>query len=346
MRKGKNIAKNKPLEITPCDHRVIIPLYIPEMKGYYKDSFKVFEMSLQSILKTSSNKLKISVVSNGSCDDANIKLSKLQNEGFIDELIIEKEAIGKINSILKALRTAQERLITITDADVLFLNQWEEQVINVFKSFPKAGMVSPVPIFRTQLRYTSNIWLCYFFSNRLKFRPVKNPEALTRFANSLGWSYLSDKLKDVILTLKAKNNTIAVVGNAHFVGTYKREVFDLLPSNNSAFKLGGSSERLYTDLPVIKSGGYRLATYDNYAYHLGNTIEPWMTEAYDKIETQEKNKVDISVLYLLKPNKLRYFLTETVFSKLFYSKGFKKYSFKLKGLNKTQITNFFDKDYE
>jgi len=316
------------------------------MEGYYKDSFEVFNMSLQSILKTSATKLKISVVSNGSCNEVNTKLSKMQNIGLIDELIIEKEAIGKINSILKALRTAQERLITITDADVLFLNGWEEEVIKVFKSFPKAGMVSPVPIFRTQLRHTTNIWLRYFFSNKLKFREVKNPEALTRFANSIGWSYLSDNLKDVILTLNSKNNTTAVVGNSHFVGTYKKEVFAMLPSGNSTFKLGGSSEELYTDLPVIKSGGYRLATYDNFAYHLGNTIEPWMLEENARIKEVNKTKIDLSKLYVLKPNRFKYFFTEKIFNKLFYIKRFKKMSYKLKGLNKTQLTNFMNANYK
>jgi hypothetical protein len=54
-------------------------------------------------------------------------------------LIIEKDLIGKINSILKVLRTAEERLITITDADVLFVNGWEQAVLNVFEAFPKAG---------------------------------------------------------------------------------------------------------------------------------------------------------------------------------------------------------------
>ncbi|OEK08846.1 hypothetical protein A8C32_00795 [Flavivirga aquatica] len=346
MRKGKNISKNELLNLADCSHRIIIPLYIPNLEGYYKEAFEIFKMCLFSINRTSISLVKISVISNNCCEEVNNKLFELYQKKDIDELIIEQEAIGKINSILKALRTVEERLITITDADVLFLNNWEKEVIKVFKAYPKAGMVSPVPIFRTHLRYTKNIWFRYFFSNKLKFRKVKNPEAMTRFANSLGWSYLSEKLKDVVLTLEAKNKTLAVVGNAHFVGTYKREVFKLLPEGNSDYLLGGNSEKLYTDIPVIKSGGYRLATYNNYAYHLGNKLEDWMVDEFDNLIQETKKYEDFNDLKKLKPSKLNYIISEKLFGKLFYNKLFKNLSFKLKGLNKTQLANFLDNNYE
>lgn len=328
-----------------CSHRVIIPLYIPNEEGYYTDAFRIFELCLFSIRKTALSPIKISVISNGSNDSVNIKLMNLQNENHIDELIVEKENIGKINSILKALRTAEERLITITDADVLFLNNWEKEIIIAFESFPKAGMISPVPMYRTQLRLTSNIWKRYLFSKRLKFSPVKNPEALTRFAKSISWPGLSEKLKDVVATLKAKNDVLAVIGNSHFVGTYKREVFNKLPKFNSKFKLGGNSESLYLDKPVLKYGGYRLATYDNYAYHLGNSLEPWMEEEFTRLNDENKVYNDFKQLKLLKKNTINYFLSEKMFKKLFYSKHFKKYIYRMKGLNKEQIYNYLDNDY-
>jgi hypothetical protein len=345
MRKGKNISKNKLVNNVPCHHRVIIPLFIPSTEGYYQDALAIFNMCIQSIIKTSCSPIKISVISNGSCEKVNDRLYQLQKSLVIDELIIEREGIGKINSVLKALRTADERLITITDADVLFLNNWENEVLKVFEVFPKAGMVSPVPIFRTQLRYTANIWMDYMFSNKLKFRPVKNPEALTRFANSLNWSYLGDHLKDVILTIKERN-VLAVVGNAHFVGTYKKEVFDFIPKTNSAYKLGGSSERLYTDLPVIKSNGYKLATYDNYAYHLGNKKEDWMDVEFDKLKIIDKQFKDLSFLNKLNPSRSRYFLSEKIVAKLFFIKRLKKIIYKNKGLSKTQLDHFLKSNYE
>lgn len=340
MRKGANISKDVLLESSVCSHRVIIPLYIPHEEDYYKESYQIFEYCLFSIIKTSVTKLKISVVSNNSCNSVNDKLYALQKQGYIDELIIEKEAIGKVNSILKALRTAEERLITITDADVLFCNGWEEAVVAVFEAFPKAGAVSPVPVFRKQLHLTSNIWWRYLFSKKLSFSPVKNPEAMERFAQSLGWFSLEDRFKDVICTLEGKNNALAVLGCSHFVATYKREVFEQLPRNNSKYKLGGDSEFLYTDEPVLKMGGYRLATYDNYAYHMGNHVEPWMQNVYETIaEINSKKEIAFS-FKKLKKSTWSYFFTERIFKKIFYFKACYDFLLRKKGLTKEQLKKF------
>jgi hypothetical protein len=342
MRKGKNPSKDIIVQQNESNHRFIVPLYIPNEEGYYEDAFRIFTYCLFSANKTSISQLKVSVISNGSCDAVNSKLLQLQQEGQIDELIIEKDSIGKINSILKALRNAEERLITITDADVLFCNGWEEAIVEVFEAFPKAGAVSPVPIFRTHLRLTSNIWLRYFFSKKLWFRPVRNPQAMTRFANSIGWSWLDIKYKDVIATLHAKNGTVAVVGCSHFVVTYKREVFEKLPKGNSVFQLGGDSELAYTDEPVLKMGGYRLATYDNYAFHMGNTSEEWMKETFDELHDAEKSIHNYEALPRLKKSRLKYYVSEKFFKKIFTYKILHKFILKQKGLTVNQINNFID----
>lgn len=345
MRKGENIVRNKTLELQPCSHRVIIPLYIPSEEGYYEDAFKIFKMCLLSVQKTAISPLKISVISNGSTAIVNEKLYKLYEDNYIDELIIETETIGKINSILKALRTAEERLITITDADVLFLNDWEKEVIVTFEAFPKAGMVSPVPIYRTQLRHTGNIWMDYLFSNKLKFSPVKNPEGLTKFAKSVGWPDLEPHLKDVIATLEGKNKIKAVVGNSHFVGTYKKEVFDKIPLTNSNYKLGGTSEYLYNDLPILKMGGYQLATCDNYAYHMGNVLEQWIEKEFENLKTVHKQYNNFQTIKTLKASPIKYIVSEKIFKKLFKYKGFKQWIYKQKGLTKDQIYNFLERDF-
>src|SRR6218665_1013608 len=324
MRKGKNLSKNVLLPKSDSHHRIIIPLYIPEEEGYYKDAFTIFTYFLNSVIKTSSSNLKISVISNGSSHRVNEKLLKLQKENLIHELIIEKENIGKINSIVKALRTAEERLITITDADVLFDNNWENEVLEVFKAFPKAGSVSPVPVFRTHFRLTSNIWFDHLFSSKLKFRPVKDPDAMTMFANSIGWPWLDIKYKDVIATLKNKQGKVAVLGSSHFVCTYKKEVFSKIPKKNSVYKLGGDSEYLFTDLPVLKTGGYRLSTYGNHAFHLGNVLEDWMEVKYEKLEKASYKKFNIDDLKILKSRPFYYFLTEKIFKKLLYNNAIKK----------------------
>lgn len=342
MREGDNPTRDVILSLNESSHRIIIPLYIPNESDYYSDAFQIFNYCLQSILKTSNSLVKITVVSNGCSGTVNKKLFQLQEEGYIDELIIETEAIGKINSILKAVRTANERLITITDADVLFDNGWEEAVLEVYKAFPKAGSVSPVPVFRTHLRLTCNIWFRNLFSKKLYFRPVKNPKAMTEFAKSIGWRWLDIKYKDVIATLEAKNGTIAVLGCSHFVVTYKREVFNCMPKENTIFQLGGNSELFYTDLPVIKMGGYRLATYDNFAYHMGNKVESWMENKFNNLNLIEKSIINYEHLPKLRKSKLEYFITEKFFRKLFGIKSFYRLVLKYKGLTDEQTKNFIN----
>jgi len=346
MRKGINPTKGgKFVDIAECNHRIIIPLHLPNEDGYFKDGYKIFELCLFSIIKTSVSKIKISVISNKCNDVINQRLLNLYKEGHINELIIEEEGIGKINSILKVIRTVDERLITITDADVLFINDWEESVTQIFKSIPMAGAVCPVPVFRKHLDLTGNIWLNYFFSNKIRFLPVKNPVAMEQFAKSIGWDWLEKEWKDVICTLKEKDGTIAVLGCSHFVATYKREVFEQLPKGNSIYKVDGDSEFLYTDEPVLKMGGYRLATYENYAYHMGNIHEVWMDQVFNKLRIIDKSVIDYSNIKKLHSNKWNYFLSEKLFKRIFKNDFLMRKILSKKGLTKEQIFNFLDKKF-
>ncbi len=347
MRKGYNPTKGgKPVVKQPCDHRVIIPLHIPHETDYFKDAYKIFELCLFSILKTSKSTLKISIISNKSSKDINDKLLKLYNDTIhIDELIIEKEGIGKVNSLLKALRTAEERLITITDADVLFLNHWEDEVVKTFKAFPKAGAVCPVPVYRKHLDLTENIWFKYLFSKKLKFGKVQNLQALEKFAKSIGWTHLPEEFGDSIGTLEGSDATTAVLGCSHFVATYKSEVFKTLPEVNSEFLIDGDSEFLYMDKPVILAGGFRLSTYTNNAYHLGNVFESWMQKAFDELSNQEQKFIDYSLLKKLKSNPIAYFIHFKLFKRVLKVKPILRTLLRFKGLTGKQVYNYVDRTY-
>lgn len=339
MRIGNNPNNEQLTGENIAFHRVIIPVYIPSETEYFKDSWQVFEYCLFSLLKTSSTQLKISVVANGCCTEVNEKLFQLQKEGQIDELVIETEGIGKINSVLKAVRTAEERLITITDADVLFDEGWEDAVLEVFKNFPRAGAVCPTPVFRKHFNLTGNIWMRYLFSKKLRFRPVQDPDAMTRFAKSIGWPWLDEKYKDLYATLQLKDGSSAMVGCSHFVATYKREVFEEMPKGNTNFKIRGDSELRYTDLPVLKRGGYRLSTINNYAFHMGNTPEDWMIEKFEALATTEKLN-DPPQLPLLNKPIIGGMSCEKVFKFFISFKPIQRRILLMKGLDREQAANF------
>jgi hypothetical protein len=342
MRVGENPTKGgKLIEREFCSHRIIIPLHVPHELDYYKDAYQIFLMGLESIIKTSATKVKISVISNKCSDNVNQRLLDLFTQKKINELIIEEEGIGKINSVLKALRTIDERLVTITDADVLFTNGWEEAVVEVFENFPKAGAVCPTPVFRKQMHLTTNIWVDYFFSNKLKFLPVKNTDAMEKFAQSIGWTALENRFKDVIACIESKNGTKAVLGCSHFVATYKTEIFKTIPKENSIYKIEGDSEFLYTDLPVLKMDGYRLATYNNYTFHIGNKLGGWVSDVVSKIKYQDKTESNYSFLKTLYTKPIRYLLIEKGIKKFFIQKKMQEWLMQRKGLTKEQLKTFW-----
>lgn len=77
MRKGINVSKDTLVVENTCNHRIIIPLHIPFEDNYYKKSYKIFELTVFSLIKTSNFKCKLSVISYGCCDSVNKKLSIL-----------------------------------------------------------------------------------------------------------------------------------------------------------------------------------------------------------------------------------------------------------------------------
>lgn len=338
MREGGNIQRHRKIEVLEVFHKVLIPVYIPELKGYYQDALEILKLSLDSLIKTKHQNTAISVISNGSCTKVNQYLMQRYLKKDIHELIIVKDGIGKINSLLKCLRTVESPFVTVADADVLYDNHWEQEVFKTFKAFPKAGVVSPVPVFRKHFDLTANIWWRFMFSNRLQFRPVKNPEAMTKFANSIGWPWLDDKWKDVYAVLKNKDGIEAMVGATHFVATYKSSVFSKMPKENSRYYLGGKSVLNYLDEPVIKSGGWRLTTMGNYAYHMGNSLEDWMIQVEDGL-------FENSISYDDYPNDRLYrglgeWWLQKAFDFLLSIPIIKRRLLRKKGLNSQQVSDF------
>ena len=144
MRVGFNPNKDKVLSKSDYTHQVVVPVYIPHQNDYFKDSFQILQLCLESLFKTCHDKTYITIVNNGSCIEVVNYLNQLQQEAKLQE-VIHTTAIGKLNAILKGLSGHQFPLITISDADVLFLNNWQKATYEVFEIFPRAGVVSPVP---------------------------------------------------------------------------------------------------------------------------------------------------------------------------------------------------------
>lgn len=282
MRIGFNPNKDKKIEPSDFFHQVIIPVHIPNFEGYFNDSFQILQLCLESLFKTSHAKTYITVVNNGSCEEVIVYINQLQQEGKIQE-VIHTTAVGKLNAILKGLTGHQFPLITITDADVMFLNNWQKATYEVFEAFPKAGIVSPSPNPKMLRYYTANVIGTTLFSKKATFTSVKAKEDMIAFAKSIGNESLYKPVhleKQLTIT---KNNTTALIGAGHFVATYKGVSFNKLKQRFSKFSLGGDSEKFLLDKPATDLGLWRLSTQNNYVYHLGNVKEEWMQDKLDTI---------------------------------------------------------------
>lgn len=338
MRVGFNPHKDEPLEKTKYLHQVIIPVFIPNFEGYFKDSFTILKHCLNSLIQSVHDQTMITVVNNGSCAEVAEYLNHLFEHHKIQE-IIHAENLGKLNSILKGLAGNNIELVTISDADVLFLKDWQKETVAVYNNFPKAGVVGLVPQIRMFEYFSSNLIFEKWFSKDLKFTPLENPEGFKKFYYSIGWKEdYNPEYTRWALSLK-NNNFHALVGSGHFVATYRKELFDEMKTY-LGFKLGADSER-YLDEKPLKKGLWRLTTEDNFAYHMGNVYEDWMAD-----EVQKNAVSNVEKLHLLPTEKagnkstFSLFIKNRLFAKFFDKKPIRKYFYGIKGLPKQIVRNY------
>lgn len=339
MRTGSNPEiKNKDINLNAY-HRIIIPVYIPNFEGYFSNLLEVFELCLESLLKTVHNKTRITIFNN----NCNLKVKKYidlkyAESHLIDQVFHSKENLGKVNAILAASQGNIEPIITITDADVLFKNGWQNAVEDIFINFPEAGTVSPVPSPLAYNSATSNNWAYSLLKGKLFFEDVKDQLALKRFDNSLGnlnHMYKGVHLEKFLVLKNKKNKAEAIMGCGHFVATLRREVFDKGTNEPAFIKVSNGIETKFIDKPNEDLGFLRLATKNNYAYHMGNNTESWMYEEFKLIKPNNKNlSNDIEkIMDFSQMNPLLVFFGKMI-SRLIAKKKIRYFFFRRLGMNK------------
>ena len=338
MRTGFNPYKDQPTEKSEYLHQIIIPVFIPHFDGYFKDSFAILKLCLQSVFTTVHDKTFITVVNNGSCETIKQYLNNLHATNQVQE-VIHTTNIGKLNAILKGLAGNTIELITISDSDVLFLNGWQHETTTIFKELPKVGVVGIVPQFNMHKVHSSNLLFDTLFSNKVKFLPVKNKEALITFYDSINWerNYNPNYL-EYSLGMEVTQNLKVLIGSCHFVATYKKDIFSELVSY-IPYKMGGNSEHYLDELP-LKKDYWRVTTYDNYAYHLGNTVEDWMVSFSNVDIKKDINDVPRNYRTNTKFSEFNYVVKNKIFKKLLFNSLILNYFYKLKKLPKSMINKY------
>lgn len=289
-----NPQKEEKKVILNTNHRIVIVVYIPNEDGFYKDSFNVFRLCLDSLITTINSSAAITIVNNGSYNKVYDLLEVYLKEKKIDTLISHNSNIGKIDAQIGAARGAREKYITLTDADILFVKGWQEKTEDIFSSFKNVGSVSPIPV-RTGLMAATSSVLKQILLKRLKFNLIAIPENLenyNKFLSSINWDLETDETKK--WPVVESNGLKAIMGSAHQVLTIDRDIlFTTSPSNPSLTLVGGNSEHNYVDVPIDKAGKLRLATFNNLAYHMGNKVEDWMLDIQSENRKAPTNKEEL-----------------------------------------------------
>lgn len=338
MRVGFNPNKDKPLEKSNYNHQVIVPVYIPNQEGYFKDSFQILQYCLESLFKTSHSKTYFTIVNNGSCQEIVNYINQLLAQGDIQE-VINTTAIGKLNAISKGLTGHQFDLITITDADVLFMNDWQKATYEVFESFTKAGVVSTTPSSKVLKQHTQNTVVANLFSSKLCFTNVVDEQALKMFANSIGNAEFYNEVHLKKYLTITSGNCKAIVGASHFVATYRGTIFSKLNNRFTSFALGGTSESLFLDKPATDVGYWRLSTEVNYTCHLGNVVEPWMNTKLKTISKIINNNTDLKFLENTGNTTVFVYFNKIIFKLLSYPRIWKMF-LKYKGLTQAEANKY------
>jgi hypothetical protein len=284
MRQGDNPMRRK-ADLPPHKtHRVIMPVYIPALDGYYQDAFKIFSACLQSLDRTiDRSQVSVTIINNGSIQQAHELIESYVQTGLVDRYIRNTVNRGKADPLVGELRASYESLLTISDADVLFQNGWLDAVENIYRSFPGAGCVASFPSPQVRLRYTSSAWLYGVRTGRLRLGAFANAADLDCFERSLGRDkpLITNRDKALQYTLK-REETVALIGSGHFVCTLRREALaelDYAPAKAGLF-FGLRS----IDEQVDRRGYMRLASPKARVVHMGNVWEPWHAELLAELD--------------------------------------------------------------
>jgi hypothetical protein len=311
MRIGTNPLNHKNIDSSVINksHRVIIPIYIPNFEGYFKDSFNVLKVCLESLLITINQDTVVSLISNGSHYKINEYLNTLFKEGKVDRVVINKQNLGKMNAIITETRASFEEYITYSDADVFFDKGWLKQTHKLFLNFPRIGLVSMNPM-PSSYGYSNSTIIENILCLNSKKTEVKNLcdyDDLSNFHESIGRKKIkTDELFNDRVFYLEKNGITCLIGAGHFCCTIRKtSILKYVPKEKSNKAASGGSEALYLDIPVDKSSLWRVSSCKSYVFHLGNNLDKnFVNLKFKNMKNFKESNFTFESLYMKKPNTL------------------------------------------
>ena len=200
----------------------------------------------------------------------------------------------------------------------------KKNVEDIFIKIKNVASVCPIAT-RNSLNYETSSTFKSIIFRKVKFKFMPIPENFEAYNKSLQSVNRKPEIsKNKLWPVIEKNGIKAIVGSGHQVLTIRRELlFSTVPNSPCFIPVGRKSEFRYVDEPINRSGGLRLATYNNYAYHMGNAVEDWMSEVQKQNLSNKKNSenseklVQLPVTNFKNPYYGWFYFWQKVWSKLF-----------------------------
>lgn len=276
MREGENPEKNREEKNILKPHRVLVVFYIPDNdNAFYNEMDSVLDKCLQTLTQTiNPETTNITLLNNNSSKKVDAVIEKYSH--LIDKYVLYTENKGKVYAVLNEVRGVYEPFVTITDADILFYNGWEKAVFEVYKQFPLAGVVSPMPLPYLTFYYNHNVFGFNTLKGKIKYGKYVADEDIDLYIQGTNLPNLVERKskynwKEKQVVIQNKDYT-AVVGAYHVVSTYRTEQFRNIYTYPD-LKFKNSYELYFIDCLSEAKGLTKLSTLKTYAYHIGNKID-------------------------------------------------------------------------
>lgn len=272
MRVGQNPIKSVEKIEPPASVTAVVISFIPFLSGYYAESLDILKLCLESLRANTTGDYDLLVFDNGSCTEVRDYLLAEQAKKRIAFLLLSERNIGKPAAWNAAFAAAPGEFIAYADSDVYFFPGWLPASLEMFRAFPKAGMVTATPMLIPEKYSTATVsWAKKQRGMKVERGALLPWEDFWRHARSLGDSeelarQFYSQHQAVRLTYRAKRY---FVGAAHFQFTARKSALQAVLPIPAGRPMG--RVRLL-DQAMNKAGFLRLCTEDRHVQHLGNVL--------------------------------------------------------------------------
>jgi hypothetical protein len=275
-RKGVNPGKLiKNVSLIKAKITICVITHVPFMSGYWKDSFDVLKVSLESMILNTQLNVDIFVFDNGSCEKVRSYLMDLLAQGKINYLLLSDRNVGKCEAWNMLFGAVQSEFILYSDCDVYFYPGWETAHLEIFDKFNDVGMVTGMPIRDNVEVYTSSTFEAIGKSKdisitRGKLIPIIYLERIRASVGGTTDIYLNGDLKDLLDVKIEKKGISAYIGAGHFEFMIRSEIArELLPfPTHKLIGIESIIDKLINDKKYL-----RLSTCNAVVHHIGNSLE-------------------------------------------------------------------------